>query len=216
MTQTMIDVTGADLPALLHALQGRYPAVLAGYVTGSHGVDWPAGFWTELAGHTGLFRYDQSPGLALFASGAADAADVEAGAADLAMAVTVAQAREHKHGWWSWLYFSAGQLEEARRQVAAAGLRKVRYIVADWDLDHAEAEAFLKAHADVNGVQWASPTSNPHTNVPGTTSTLAELNCDLNVVHDAWFSPPAPARASRRLSGLSVTFADGTSEHYGT
>jgi hypothetical protein len=216
VTQLMIDVTGGSLPALLHALQGRYPAVLAGYVTGSHDIDWPAGFWTELAGHAGLFRYDQSPGLALFGSGAADGADCEAGAASLEHAVTVAAQREHGHGWWSWLYFSAGQLDHARQLVTAAGLRKVRYIVANWDLDQGEAEDFLKTNRDVNGVQWASPASNPHTIVPGTTMTLSQLNCDLNVIPDGWFSPPAPLKPARTLSGVSVAFTDGTSEHYGT
>lgn len=215
MTQLMIDCTGAALPNLLDHLRGNYPAVMAGYVTGSRGVDWPAGFWTELAPHAGLFRYDQSPGLSLFASGAADAADCEAGAATVAHAVEAASVREHQHGWWSWLYFSASQLPQARQLVAHAGLKKARYIVADWDLSQDQAEAFLHANGDVNGVQWASPTSNPHTIVPGTSATLSELNCDLNAVPDGWFSPPRLPAASKALSAVRLTFVDHSTITYG-
>lgn len=215
MTQLMIDCTGAALPNLLDHLRGNYPAVMAGYVTGSAGVDWEAGFWNELSGHAGLFRYDQSPALAMFGSGAADAADCEPGAARLDHAVEIAAERELKHGWWSWLYFSAGQLADARNLVHAAGLKKVRYVVADWNLDQAAAESFLHANGDVNAVQWASPTSNPHTVVPGTSATLQDLNCDLNVIPDGWFSPPRPTVPAKSLSSVSVAFTDGTAERWG-
>ena len=40
--QDMIDTTGSALPGLLAALGNNFPAVLAGYVTGLDGVDWPA------------------------------------------------------------------------------------------------------------------------------------------------------------------------------
>lgn len=220
MTQLMIDVTGGSLPGLLSALGGNYPDVLAGYVTGSPDIDWHAAYWSELAGHVGLFRYDQSPGLSLFTSGAADGADCETGAAGIEHAVSAAAERE-KRGWWSWLYFSMfapdghSQLDEARARKHDAGLSKLQFIVADWDMNLSEAIAFLAAHADVNAVQWASPTSNPATICPGTSRTLAELNVDLNVTTAGWFRKTAPPPPPRLVTGAEVFFADGTTVRYG-
>lgn len=215
MTQLMIDVTGRSLPGLLAALAGRYPAVLGGYVTGTPDIDWPAGFWTELAGHTGLFRFDQSPGLNLFTGGAADCADVEAGAATIEAAISSAVHREKDHGWYSWIYFSRSQLEHARQLAADAGLKKVRYVVADWSMNLAAASAFLAANPDTSAVQWASPSSNPGSTVPGTSRTLADLDVDLSVTVDGWFAPPKPPAPPRILTGVQVKFSDGSHVSYG-
>jgi hypothetical protein len=218
MTQVMIDVTGGNLPGLLQALQARYyPGVLAGYVTGTLGVDWPAFYWTQLTGHTGLFRIDQSPGLSLFASGGADAADVEAGAADLGEAVKATQGREER-GWYSWWYVEHNDgpygLSQARQHAQAAGYKRVQYWVADWSMSLATAQAFLAANPDVSAVQWASPSTNPSTLVPGTQNTLAELGVDLSVARDGWFDPPRLPAPPRTLESVTVGFSDGSAVKY--
>ena len=52
--------------------------------------------------------------------------------------------------------------------------------IADWNLDQHLAD--LELHADVYAGQWASPTHNPATLVPGTHLTLADAKADLSVV----------------------------------
>ena len=202
---TMIDVTGASLPGLLAALGRNYPDVLCGYVTGIDGVDWPASYWTQLATSAGLFRYDQSPGLPAFASGAADGGDVEALAGNIPALIAAAAKREAR-GWYSWGYLSQSRLASAREAAQEAGLHRLQWIVADWNLTEAAATVLIEQNPDVSAVQWASPTSNADTLCPGTDKTLAELNVDLNVTRPGWFelhktASPAPAP----LTGLLVT-----------
>lgn len=217
MTGTMIDCTGASLPGLRVALGGRYPDVLAGYVTGTAGVDWTAGDWEELAGHAGLFRIDQSPALNLFASLAANCADIEPGAATIDQAVIQTERRDaFEH--WSWWYVphleEGYSLAEARQAVKDHGYKKVRFWVADWSMNLAAATAFLAANDDVNAVQWASPKSNPATVCPGTGKTLAELNADLSVTIGGWFPKTAPPAPPRTVDGVVVKFSDGSSVTY--
>jgi hypothetical protein len=197
----MIDVTGANLPGLLAALGGRYPETLAGYVTGTAGVDWPGDEWGKLHPHVGLFRYDQSPGLSLFASGAADGADIERGAGTVGSFIDGARKREAK-SWHSWAYISQADYPALAAEVKSAGLRLVQYGIANWNDSLAQAQAALGG--TIAYVQWASPSSNPQTPVPGAGGkTLAQLNVDLNATLPGWFvkpKPPAP-----RVRGVVVT-----------
>lgn len=217
MTGVMIDCTGASLPGLRAALEGRYPDTLGGYVTGTPDVDFTAGDWEELAGHVGLFRIDQSPALSLFASGAADCADLEPGAATLEQAAIQTEGREHR-GWWSWWYVPHAEegysLAEARAIVQSHQYRKVRFWVADWSMSLATATAFLAANPDVNAVQWASPKTNPNTTCPGTTRTLGEINADLSVTSPDWFRAVTPPAPPKTLRGVQISFSDGSSVNY--
>ncbi len=201
----MIDVTGGRLPALLAALNGRWPDVLAGYVTGTPGIDWPGDEWGKLRPHTGLFRYDQSPGLGLFASGAADGADIERGAGTTGHFIDGARSREAR-GWYSWAYIDQADYPGLVAEVKAAGLKRVEYGIANWNDSLGLAQAQLGEA--VAFVQWASPSSNPHTPVPGAGGkTLAELNCDLNATRPGWFVKPKAAPPKMR--GLLVTDTSG-------
>jgi hypothetical protein len=198
----MIDVTGAALPGLLAALGTNYPDVLAGYVTGSAGVDWPGAEWGILHPHVGLFRYDQSPDLALFASGAADGADIERGAGTIGAFIEGARKREAR-GWYSWAYIDQADHPALSGAVKAAGLHRVQYGIANWNDSLEQATAVLGG--SVAYVQWASPSSNPHTAVPGTGGrTLAELNCDLNATLPGWFARKTPPPAKITGHGLLV------------
>ncbi|MGP0047848.1 MAG: hypothetical protein ACLPZR_03225, partial [Solirubrobacteraceae bacterium] len=70
---------------------------------------------------------------------------------------------------------------------------------ADWNLSEAEATARLGTDlgngAIIASIQFASPTSNPDTVIPGTSITLAQANADLSVTLDAWMAKAAPAPA---------------------
>lgn len=224
----MIDCTGNALPGLLAALGGRFPDVLAGYVTGSAGIDWPAAAWGQLHGKVGLFRYDQSSGLALFGSGAADGADIERGAGSVGSFIDQARNRAAR-GWYSWAYISQADYPALAAEVKSAGVPRVQYGIANWNDNLAAAVAELGP--DVVYVQWASPSSNPNTAVPLTGGrTLAELNVDLNATRPGWFAshpnpipapppPPPPGPPTKRgllvtdpggnLTGQLVTSADG-------
>jgi hypothetical protein len=210
----MIDTTGANLPGLLHALNGRWPDVLAGYVTGSAGVDWPGDEWGKLRPHVGLFRYDQSPGLGLFASGAADGADIERGAGTVGHFIDGARKRDAR-GWYSWAYIDQADYPALAADVKAAGLKRVQYGIANWNDSLAEAQAQLGP--PVAYVQWASPSSNPNTPVPLTGGkTLSALNVDLNATLPGWFrAPKAPPPTMRGvivkpdLTTHPATSADG-------
>jgi hypothetical protein len=183
---TMIDATAAAIPGLLAALGSNYPDTFASYVTGTPDIDATSQEFAELAAKAGVFRYDQSPALASFAAGLADAADIEAEAGTVDAAVSATQKREAK-GWYSWFYVADGSLAATRTAVADAKLSRVRFVVANWNLSQAEAQSFIDANSDVDAVQWASPSSNPNTICPGTTRTLSQLNVDLNVTRAGWF-----------------------------
>lgn len=199
----MIDATSSAIPGLLAALGSNNPQTYATYVTGSADIRATPAQLSELTGRAGLFTYDQSPDLQLFAEGQSDAADIEPGAGTVVAAVAAAIRREVK-GWFSWFYLSESNLANARTAASDGHLAKVRFIVADWSFSQAEAETFLNANPDVDGVQWASPTSNPNTICPGTTRTLAQLNVDLNLVRAGWFTKQAATNPPTITKGLVV------------
>jgi|SRR5579864_791388 len=225
-TGLMIDVTGGSLDGLLAALGANLPNVIATYVTGTPDIDATSAQLARLHNlNVGVFLYDQSPGLALYGSGAADGADIERGAGSIGSFIDQTRKRAAR-GWFSWAYIDQADYPALVDAVASAGLvdvgHHVEYGIANWGDNLARARAELGA--DVSYVQWASPSSNPSTVVPGTTRTLAELNCDLNVTVGGWFAkrtpaPPPPAAApakgllvtdiSGNLTGQLVTSADG-------
>jgi hypothetical protein len=186
----------------IHADAGNVPVSIpkvAGYVTGTSDIEWTATDWARFP-DSGHVRIDQSPALAAWASGAADVADIEKGTATQATAVQVALTRKAR-GWWSFIYVAQGNFTAMQAAVDAAGLSgSVQYWIANWDLDEAQAAAQLQG--DVIAVQYASPSSNPDTVVPGGTQTLAQANIDLSVTIPSWFQlvPPEPQK-----TGVVVT-----------
>lgn len=146
---------------------------VAYYVTGNG----PQANHFQIENFTGGFvRIDQQPGFGVpFWS---DEADVEPGAKSNDDAAAWCKARA-AIGWTSRLYTSSTNLDALRS--ACSGITGVYYRIANWSLNEVEAEAQIIG--DVYGVQWASPSSNPTTLVPGTERTLAEANVDLSIVN---------------------------------
>jgi hypothetical protein len=226
----MIDTIGSNADALMAALGPNHPGadvILAAYATGTEGIDWTTAQRARVhALGYGLFVYDQTPGLALFAAGGADAGDIERGAGLVGPFIDACRRREAR-GWTSWGYISQAGYAALAAEVASAGLHHVQYGIANWNDSLAAAQAQLGGL--VVYVQWASPGTNPGTIVPGTNKTCAELNCDLNATIPAWFAPaapppppaptPAPPAAARGLlitepltgdlTGRLVTSTDG-------
>ena len=95
----------------------------------------------------------------------------------------------------------------AALRAAGMPLSKCGAWLANWNLSEAEADAALGtaiAGIRIVGVQWASPTSNPGTKVPGSNLTLAQAQLDLSVTVPGWFAthtlPPARAEAEAEVS----------------
>lgn len=226
----MVDVTGANLariaPRLIAAVEAGAVRKVAGYRTGSPGIPWTSAEWAEWAPGTPLLDYDQTPGGVDFSVGLTLMWDDETGAGNPALAGQMIIDRKRRNLADHVIYGDDQFLAAAGASLAAAGLAdgQVGCGLADWNLDEAAAAALIGTR--IHGmtcrfVQWASPTSNPRTILPGTSLTLGEANCDLNAADPAWHPymvrQPVPPKT---LSGVSASisppsvqlrFTDGSS-----
>jgi hypothetical protein len=181
---SFIDITGGNF--------GNAPLVRGGiralYATGSGGVQETAGqVAAAKAAGMGVIMIDQTPGLALFATGQADVADIEQGAGTTPALIAAVRARQ-AHGWQSTAYVSCGSLAALRDALTAAGLDMslVLFGVADYSWSIADAERLLGENPDWAYVQYGSNLTNPRTLVPGTNVTLAQAVADINVGRPEW------------------------------
>jgi hypothetical protein len=195
------DVMGVDAP-----YDSPDPAVLpliALYATGSLGVAATAAQIRHYrdAG-VGVALIDQTPGLNAWAAGWADIADVEWQAGLAATAISGALSRQ-AHGWQSTIYVSASNHPALAAQMQAAGvdMSLVLWGIANWSLSLEEAEQSLGGNTVF--CQWASPSSNPATILPGTTLTLKEANADLDVALSSWADQFIPAKISAGQQGTA-------------
>jgi hypothetical protein len=198
-TEVMIDAIRVNA----HNIPRSTPKV-AGYVTGTGVVPWTATQWAYFP-HAGKVRIDQSPALAVFSAGHADVADVESQAGTIGSFIKAVRARIAAGVRWSTIYGTEATLAAAAAELAAAGAHGWYYghvdcWLANWDLNEAEAAVLIGrlVHGlTCRAVQWASPSSNPRTIVPGGTLTLAQAQVDLSVAEDTWHprpvSPPPTA-----------------------
>lgn len=163
----MVDCTHAAL-ARVHATSIRR---FAGYVTGSPDIRWTAGDFLSLPHGSAAVRIDQSNSDLPLTASVKVAKDVEPGASTPHEAIVVARERLLAGDSYT-IYCDRSELPAVEQQAAAAGLPPGRII----------------------GFQYASPTSNPDTRLPGTIFTLKEANADLSVVLESWLPlPDAPA-----------------------
>jgi hypothetical protein len=210
-TETMIDAIRTSA----HNIPPGTPKV-AGYVTGSGVVPWTAAEWA-LFPHAGHVRIDQSPSLAEFARGNAAVADIEGMAGTVTAFVPAVHARIAAGAQWSTIYGTDGTIAAVAVELEKSGSHGWYYghvdcWLADWNLNEHQAAAL--AGTQVHGltcraVQWASPSSNPGTLVPGSHLTLAAAGVDLSVAEAAWHAPatapaPAPPPAPADLDGVIV------------
>ena len=184
----MVDAIGANAGAIPKGTKK-----VAIYLTGSGGVAWTNADVARLNQDDPelqtIVRIDQAnQSTEIFHQVAYLIVDIEPGAATLTDAIRIAKARQQL-GLRTCFYFFRAE-EQAVRDAAAGNGLHVDYWAAYWDLDREQAIAQL-GQRGVVAVQWASPTSNPHTLVPGTNRTIASLNVDLSVTLANWPSPVA-------------------------
>lgn len=190
----MLDAIGANAGAIPAGVRR-----VAIYLTGSGGVPWNQADIARLKHDDPelqtLLRIDQSNSVLSFPFYVIK--DIELGASTIGTFVAEAKERA-KVGLRTGAYIQISSLAALRQAVEANGLvDHVEYWVADWNLTRDEAVAYLRDNPSVKAVQWASPTSNPHTLVPGTNRNLVEANVDLSVTRADWPAPLAPRRGPR-------------------
>lgn len=165
---------------------------VAGYVTGTADIKWTPQDWARFP-KSGKAPIDQSPGLAAYASNEAMIADIEPLAGTVPAYVRACQERV-RAGHPLCFYCSQNTVAQVSAALVNAKipLANCWVWIANWNLSQAGADAMLGtsvAGVKVVAVQWASPTSNPRTPVPGSGLTLAEANVDLSVTRPTWFDP---------------------------
>jgi hypothetical protein len=172
-----LDCMGANVGRVADAK----PGAIWPYVTGSADIAWTT---EQIQPYRDrgckVYRvnqgYQQTPDNALDG----DEFDLEAGAWDIPALVEVVR-RRRLQAWPTRIYSSWSKYGLMKQALAENGIgQSIWFRIADWNLSAHLAD--LALHGDVYASQWASPTSNPHTFVPGTSLKLADAQCDLNVV----------------------------------
>ena len=157
------------------------PTAIWPYVTGSDGIAWTPeeiDYFRKRGAVVYLVNqgYHQTAASAL----TGDEFDFEAGAWTLGALLEVVAARR-KVRWSTRIYCTWANYGTVKQALADAGTGgSVFFRIADWNIDQHVAD--LELHGDVYAGQWASPTSNPATKVPGTDITLAQAGADLSVL----------------------------------
>lgn len=217
-TTFMVDTIGANADALpLHL-----PAY-GGYISGTGGVPWTQAQFDRFTGSK-VFKYYQGvgpvPPIHTF-----DVIDVEAQAVTPGNAALIVRERVAGGIPWTTIYGTDSVLAQVASDVQAQGHQvwngHVNCVLADWNLN--ETEAMVKVGTFIHGmscvgVQWASPSSNPDTVIPGTGLTLKAANADLNVIDALWvpsggFTPLPPAPTPPPVitqNGVLVILPGGT------
>lgn len=173
------DCLGSDVQHLISA--AVKPTAIWPYITGTDGIAWTPqeiDHFRQLGVRIYLVNQgvSQGPGQALDG----DEFDYEAGGWTLPNLVDVVQIRR-RASWSTRVYCTWSSYGAIKQALADYGIgRSVFFRIADWNLDQHLAE--LELHDDVYAGQWASPSTNPATLIPGTSLTLSEVNADLSVL----------------------------------
>lgn len=169
-------IWGADTIGSNAGVIPRTVRILWPYRTGSDGIAWHPAQVAEFHNATAIWVSQQDGGQDL-----TDVTeyDIERGAWTVPDVIAVTKERQARRmvttAYVEWADY--GRLKQGLAEIGID--RNVYYRIADWNLDAHLADVML--HGDIYAGQWASPTSNPFTLLPGTNKTLHEADCDLNV-----------------------------------
>ena len=209
----------------VHGSVGSVPVdtkYVGGYTSGTADIQWTDADWRRFPQsiHSRIYQgYGAVPSLLSF-----DEIDVETGAVSPSQAAELVRSRVISGIQWTTIYGSQSSVEATTALIQAMGpsiwIGHVNVRLANWNLNEQEASAVVGTSvggATVIGVQWASPSSNPDTLIPGTDVTLQAGNVDLNVVDAYWtpsggFSIPPiqpPPPGTQTLAGVLVNLPNG-------
>lgn len=200
--EPMLDFIGQDKS--IPAIASLNPVRVAGYVTGSSDIVWTDSDWAEFP-HSVHVRIDQSASnYQGIIDGTADVGDIESGAETLSgFASAVKQRIANGHGPAT-AYISGSQANAAHDYFTQEGIiQHVLWWIADWNLS--QSQAVSRLGNGVVAVQFASPTSNPNTLVPGSSVlTLATAGCDLSVCDASWLAPGPQLATVPAVEGMTT------------
>lgn len=201
----------------IHADAGHIPAnavKVAGYVTGTPDILWTESDWARFP-HAGKVRIDQSPAGLLYAKGDANVYDVETNAGTAPEFAAIIASR-HTRGMSNCPYASRTNLQELENELDAVKAdgwwHGMDAWLADPSLSLAEATKLIGTILfgfKIRAVQWAWPSTNPTTNVPG--GTLRQLNLDLSVTDAAWYPATGPVPTPWQVTALDLAESAQTS-----
>jgi hypothetical protein len=181
---------------------------VCGYNTGTPGIKWSAANWARFPG-AGHFILNQGDTWEITEILGCNGFDVETKAVTPVQAAQGVKDRIAAGITWTTIYGSDQWLADVAGALRALGpdwyFGHVDCGLANWNLNSEEAAKLIgtKIHGlTCRAVQWASPTSNPETLVPGTLTTLEDASVDLWVVEAAWLprTPPPPAWQAQALA----------------
>jgi hypothetical protein len=176
---TMIDATHDNIDSI-----PATAVAVAGYVTGSGGVEWDEGDWDRFA-TAAKVRINQMPGSDPLLG---DVLDVEPRAWTNEGAAQACRERKQR-GLEISLYTFQDNLTPLLNACLRVGVTEGNLWVANWNLSIEEATEMVVKRSGpwpIQAVQWASPTSNPRTLIPGSNRTLREGNVDLSQATSTW------------------------------
>lgn len=224
----MVNVT--RMADATHSAQHNIPpgsfSHVAGYVSGTPDIEWTADDWARypLAERVRIAQnYGKQPDIHDF-----DVLDIERLAYTPAEAAAIVRQRVDAGIQWTTLYGGDSVIQETNALIRAMGdhywIGHVDVGLADWNLNEAEASKLVGTEihgATCRYVQWASPESNPHTLLPGTSLSLSQANVDLCVVDTDWHPssqstpppPPPPPPVPESLHGILVILPDGSTSN---
>ena len=214
------------MPDTIHDNVGSLPVSgsfthVAGYTSGTPDIQWTNADWLRYPNKVHV-RIEQGYGGFIPDMSSYDGLDVERGAWTPQTAAEEIVRRALAGYPETFVYANDGDLANT---VAAVGsfnpqyLKKMSCGLANWNDSAAEAEKIVGTlvHGVVcRYVQFASPSSNPNTLIPGTGVTLAQANCDLSVVQASWNPVVVPKRppVSYEEEDMRIVRVQGQPEVY--
>lgn len=173
---------------------------VAGYVSGTSDIKWTPSDWARFPRQIHI-RIHQGYGTKEPNMADYDVLDIERGAWTPAEAANEVKRRVEAGYVWTTLYGGDAALNETATLIRAMGEHiwngHVDCVLANWNDSVEEASKVVGTEVHgmtCRGVQFASPSSNPHTILPGTAMTLAQANVDLNVIQPGWNPPTVPRK----------------------
>jgi hypothetical protein len=199
-TTWAVDATHASVPNV-----PTDTPVVIGYSSGTPNIIWTAADVARFNRPNQLITNYQGFG-PIPALMAIQEIDVESEAVTPEQAALLVQQRVNAGYQWTSIYGSDAAIEATGAAIRNLGEAiwngHVLCRLADWTLSDGEAQAKIGHYIHgitCMGVQFASPTSNPDTMLPGSSLTLAQANVDLSIVSAGYpvllaqkMRPPAP------------------------
>jgi len=177
--QIQADTIHCNVPSIPAGFQA-----VAGYVTGTPDIRWTATDWSRFSTRFKVRINQENRSDPMLGS----VFDIQPDAWTNEDAAAACLARQDA-GRPSACYTMQGNVTPLVNALVAAGVAQADLWVANWNLSQTQAANIVANRSGpypIVCVQYASPSSNPGTVLPGSPLCLAEANCDLSIRAAAW------------------------------